>query len=397
MGLYVLSAVAVLGVVQALVSQLRLPEWVAPGAFALLLIGFPIILGTALLQRGSLDVQQPALRLLTWRRAILGGVLAFGALGIIATTWAVMVRGRSMPVLVNTRLAVFPFAVRGDSEFSYLGEGVVDLLARNLDGAGDLRTVDPGTVLSALGSDVTGSVDAQRYRAVARRVGAGMYLLGSIHAVGGRLRVQASLYDASAREAGNVLTQLDGEGDATDPLALIDELAAELLVDRGSAPGRLFETATLTTRSLAALRIYLTAEQVLRSGPDQIDSALAGFQRAVAEDSTFALAWYRLAVGAGWDGRHEVAASATAAAVRHSARLANRDRRLLEAYEQYRNGLADRAEQGFRDLIRDYPDDLEAEFQLADLLSYYNPIRGRSQAEARELFDRVLAYDPGFL
>jgi tetratricopeptide (TPR) repeat protein len=136
---------------------------------------------------------------------------------------------------------------------------------------------------------------------------------------------------------------------------------------------------------------------MLRSGPGAIDSALAGFQRAVAEDSTFALAWYRLAVGAGWQLRHELAATATAAALRHSARLADRDRRLLEAYGQYRNGSVEQAEMGFRNLVRDYPDDLEAEFQLADLLSNYNPLRGRSQVEARELFDRVLAYDPGFL
>jgi hypothetical protein len=47
--------------------------------------------------------------------------------------------------------------------------------------------------------------------------------------------------------------------------------------------------------------------------------------------------------------------------------------------------------------VRDYPDDLEAEFQLADLLTNYNPLRGRSQDEARELFDRILAWDPGFL
>jgi predicted Zn-dependent protease len=77
--------------------------------------------------------------------------------------------------------------------------------------------------------------------------------------------------------------------------------------------------------------------------------------------------------------------------------LADRDRRLLQAYDQYRSGSVDQAEQAFRSLVRDYPDDLESEFQLADLLNWYNPIRGRSQAEARELFDRVLAYDPGFL
>jgi tetratricopeptide (TPR) repeat protein len=396
MGLYFLSSFAMLGLVQVMVTQLGLPDWLVPVAVVLLLVGAPIILGTALLQRGAISMPRPAIRLLTWRRAILGGAMAFGALGLLASGW-VLLRDPSRP-LVLTRLAVLPFSVRGDTELDYLGEGIVDLLARNLDGAGDLRTVDPGTVLSALGSTRGGTAaDAQRYRAVARRVGAGTYLFGSIHVVGGRLRIQASLYDATTQESGDAISQLEVEGDAADPLSLIDELAKRLLVDRGSAQNRLFETATLTTQSLTALKSYLTAEQVLRSGPGRIDSALAGLQRAVAEDSTFALAWYRLAVAAGWQGRHEMASSATAAAVRHSARLADRDRRLLQAYDQYRSGSVDQAEQAFRSLVRDYPDDLESEFQLADLLNWYNPIRGRSQAEARELFDRVLAYDPGFL
>jgi hypothetical protein len=57
----------------------------------------------------------------------------------------------------------------------------------------------------------------------------------------------------------------------------------------------------------------------------------------------------------------------------------------------------DSAESFYRGLLRDYPDDLEAQFQLADLLYQYNPLRGRPRLEARELFDAVLAYDPGFL
>jgi TolB-like protein len=396
LGLYLASAVAVLAFVLVPAPQLGLPRWVAPGALVLLLIGFPIILATTLVQRGTLSVPRPAAGLLTWPRAMLAGVLAFGLWGVVVTAWMVVDR-RSAASVAPTRLAVLPFSVLGDTGFAYLGEGIVDLLARNLDGAGDLRTVDPGTVLSALGRNATTSASADRYRAVARRVGAGIYVTGSVQAIGGRLRIQASLYDATTDAPDVAPSQIGVEGDTTDVWDLVDELARHLLVERGAAPGLLFETAALTTRSLPALKAYLGAEQMLRSGPGAIDSALAGFQRAVAEDSTFALAWYRLAVGAGWQLRHELAATATAAALRHSARLADRDRRLLEAYGQYRNGSVEQAEIGFRNLVRDYPDDLEAEFQLADLLSNYNPLRGRSQVEARELFDRVLAYDPGFL
>jgi TolB-like protein len=316
---------------------------------------------------------------------------------LLTVVGVLLLRNAAGPAVAPTRLAVLPFSVRGDAEFQYLSEGIGDLLARSLDGVGDLRTVDPSAVLSALGLDGSRAPATPQYRAVARRVGAGLYLLGSVNVIGGRLRIQAGLYDATAEATADALSQHGVEGAAADVLALVDQLAARLMVERGGTPGRVFETAALTTHSLAALRQYLTAEHLLRSGPGRVDSAIAGFQRAVAEDSTFALAHYRLAVAAGWNGRQALATAATAAAVRHSTRLADRDRRLLSGYHQYRSGLVENAEQSFRALTRDYPDNLEAEFQLADLLLYYNPIRGRSLEEPRVLFDRVLAFDPGFL
>jgi hypothetical protein len=44
-----------------------------------------------------------------------------------------------------------------------------------------------------------------------------------------------------------------------------------------------------------------------------------------------------------------------------------------------------------------YPDDLEARFQLANVLYSYNAPRGRPPGEAREHYDRVLEVDPKFI
>ena len=179
-------------------------------------------------------------------------------------------------------------------------------------------------------------------------------------------------------------------------LQLVDRLSAELVVKRRPGPVyRLTQTAAVTTRSLPALKSYLEGERNLRNGKP--DTAIAGFQRAIAEDSTFALAHYRLAVAAGWAERHALSSEAVARALATSERLADRDRRLLTAYAAFRRGSPDDAERQYRAILEDYPDDLEAEFQLADVMHQYNPLRGRPRGEARELFDRVLALDPGFL
>jgi hypothetical protein len=73
-------------------------------------------------------------------------------------------------------------AVRAGESFAYLAEGLVDLMSRNLDGAGDLHTVDPGTILTAVGKN-KGTLDAARGRDVARDMGAGLFILGSVNAI----------------------------------------------------------------------------------------------------------------------------------------------------------------------------------------------------------------------
>ena len=341
----------------------------------------------------------PPRRGLPIRRAVGAAI----ALVLLVGIGLAVLKTKSGPALAvsATRVAVLPFAVRGSESFVYLAEGMVDLLSRNLDGAGDLRTIDPGTILTAVARNSgTEVLDVERGRAIARRVGAGLYVLGSIHAVGGRMRIQAVLYDEAVARAGSP-TQASVEGDSADLFAVVDRLSAQLLVNRSRGPeSRLTETAAITTRSLVALKSYLEAEHRLRAAslePAKLDSAIARFQQAVTEDSTFALAHYRMAVAAGWANRAALSTEAASRALRLSDRLAERDRRLLAAYVDFRHGAANDAEQHYRSILRDYPDDLEALFQLADVLYNYNPLRGRSRSEARGPFNQVLSLDPGFL
>jgi eukaryotic-like serine/threonine-protein kinase len=336
-----------------------------------------------------------------WRKALgalVGALLLTLALGL---AWIAYRRAApAVPPVSVSRLAVLPFAVRGSGSFSYLAEGMVDLLSRALDGAGDLRTVDAGTVLTAAAQNKRdGVLDVGRGSTIAQRVGAGLYVLGSVHVVGGRVRIQAALYDGADSSAGPK-TQATVEGDSTRLFDLVDRLSAQLMVKRGGPVTRLAETAAITTRSLVALKAYLDGERRLRAAslqPARIDSAITMFQQAITEDSTFALAHYRMAVAAGWTNRPAMATAAAGRALALGDRLTERDRRLLTAYVDFRRGAANNAERQYRAVLHDYPDDLEALFQLADVLYHYNPLRGRPRAEARELFTQVLDLDPGFL
>ncbi len=330
---------------------------------------------------------------ITWSRRTqaLGGLLLLAVAAV--ASWLAF--GRRPPPAAPTRLAVLPFAVPAGGGFAYLAQGMVDLLSRNLNGAQTLVTVDPGRVMSAAGRGEAGRLDAEKGRDIARRLGAGQYIVGSVVPAGGRLRIQAQLY-AQDSTGSPAIAQAAVEGDSTALFELVDRLTAQLLVSRGQGQGaRLARTAALTTRSLAALKLYLDAERNLRAA--QYDSAIAGFQRAIEVDSGFALAHYRLAVSALFVGRMGLIGPAMDRALLLDQRLSERERRLLFAFTDLVRGVPDRAERQYREFLEVYPDDLEAQFELANLLYTYNAPRGRSPAEAREQYARVLQVDPKFL
>jgi hypothetical protein len=89
-------------VVGAIVQTAGLPDSVPAIALILLLVGLPIVLATSFVREGIGDppksseaggayAASPSTgRILTWRNAIAGGVLAFGLAGVAVTAWLVL-------------------------------------------------------------------------------------------------------------------------------------------------------------------------------------------------------------------------------------------------------------------------------------------------------------------
>ena len=325
------------------------------------------------------------------RKALLAGA---ALVAIVAGAVLISQRQGDGPPVSATRLAVVPFSVTAGRELEYLGHGMVDLLSRNLDGAGDIRTLDASRVLTALRKAGATGGEAARVLEVARALGAGQAVTGHVSAAGPTLRIQAELVPTGSDSA-PPLSRAAVEGDSAELFALVDRLAAELLAERTRGPGfRLLRTAAFTTRSLPALKSYLKAEQHFRAV--RIDSAVGGFRAAVEADTGFALAEYRLAVAALWGNRAAQIDPALDRALRLAERLPERDRRLVSALDAFRRGAPDSAERRYRAILRDYPDDLEASAELALLLFTYQPLRGKPRGEAGQIFQRVVELDPRF-
>jgi class 3 adenylate cyclase/tetratricopeptide (TPR) repeat protein len=319
--------------------------------------------------------------------------LAAGALLVLAVAAAWLVwksRGAPTTEVSSSAIAIMPFSVRGSDELAYLGEGMVSLLGTKLDGAGDLRAVDSRAVLSQVEEAGADQLDPAEGQAVAQRFGARWYVMGDILEAGGRIRVEAALYDG---RNGERVEEGTAEGSAAEVFSLVDQIAAQLLAGMSGGPAaRVDRIAAVTTSSLPALKAYISGQTALRNG--DFETAVDAFQRAVAEDSTFALGYYRLSIAAEWLLRSDLSHEAAQSAFRYADRLSDRDRALLEAFSAFRRGEAEKAETFYRSLVGSNPDDVEAWLYLAELLFHVNPMRARSPLEAKEPFLRILELEP---
>lgn len=293
----------------------------------------------------------------------------------------------------DASVAIFPFAVTGDPKLGFLEAGMVDLLSTSLDGAAGLRTIDPRAVIAAVQSakdpQPTSLEDA---RAIASNLGARYFVLGTVLGAGGRLEMSASLYETSRADA--PLARASASGISDGLFDIVDRVTAQLAVARGSPSGeRLAQLAAVTTPSLEALKAYLEARSAYRS--NDLYAAIPAYQRAVAADSTFALAWYGLASAASWMLRPGLEQHAASQAVRYGGRLSARDRTLLAGFAAYSRGAADSAERMATSIAETY-DDVEGWVLLGEVLYHHNWKRGRSAVESRHAWERVLALDPHY-
>ncbi|MFV1988914.1 MAG: tetratricopeptide repeat protein [Gemmatimonadota bacterium] len=398
-GAFAVAAWFILQVIDQLVQQLMLPSRAYRLALLLILIGLPVVLVTAFLQEGlraRTEARVGGLRsVFTWRNVLFGGVIALALWGAFSAVWLMSgsrpdVDARGASDTSPAVIAVLPFSVQGAEDLAYLGSGMVNLLSTKLDGAGDLRSVNPRAVLGRLEREGE-PIDLSQSRLVAAGLGAGRYVVGNILEAGGQLQINASLYDV--HDDSKPLGTSAATGSDQQIFELVDQIAADLLTQFTGGPGaRVRQIARVTTSSLPAFKAYLEGENAFRRG--QFEAAVNAFQRATQLDTLYALSYYRLSVAAEWQTRTRLAQTAAEDALAHSTRLSERDRLLLEAHVAWRRGAYAEAESRYRSFVGAYPDDIEAWFQLGEVLFHANPLRGQPFTIARGPFERVVSYEP---
>jgi serine/threonine-protein kinase len=330
-------------------------------------------------------------------------LLVAGAGMITALTFAVLLLRRSgagVPLESNL-LAVAPFEALG-GELEVWSEGLVDLLSRNLDGAGALRTVSPTVVIRRW----KGRADPASASALGRRTGAGLAVFGNLIPVGDdSVRLTAAILDViQDRAVGEV--QLRGDTRHMDRLT--DSLTVSLLRELGRTRDVMaVRTASLRATSLPALKAFLEGERLYRRGTWK--SAELAYRRALADDSTFVPALRRLALTLSWRAGGDLEYETyflRAGELNHG--LPRRDSLLITAESvgaarsrpelslSLRDSLRRRQFAVLEQGVRLYPDDPEMWYALGEARLHDGEDLGVTKAQMLDAFDRAIALDSGF-
>jgi len=335
-------------------------------------------------------------RKLTERKPIWGASAALG-LALLIGGWAIwpqrgteLTTEEAWAVGAAPGIAVLPFRVN-DPALETWREGMVDLLSVNLDGTPDLRAIDSRTLLARWREAVPDAArpDLPTSLAVARRTGARYALIGTVVAVGPDLRLSTELYEArSGIKLGSV--QVVGAPDSM--LVLVNRLTIEVLraLPRGGNVLADIDLAEVTTNSLDALKDFLSGEAFYRRA--DFNEATAAFERAIASDSTFALAWARLRDTCSWGTVSELCGRDPPG---WREEYLNRLPPRRADYVRHVSGHVTRKRiEALWQLVRKYPDDPDLWYRLGDGYWHYGDGALADPAEGVAAFQRAIALAP---
>ncbi|HET7463116.1 MAG TPA: hypothetical protein VFJ82_17820 [Longimicrobium sp.] len=301
---YCAGAMVVIEAVNNIFPALALPAWASHLVVVLALLGLPVALGLAWafdvtprgIRRTPEEPDGPAPQAPPVRRRVPGKVAAAGVAGMVAVAgvaaYAGLGRGAAAPGEAEFSVAVLPFVnMSGDSANEYFSDGITEEILDALSNVPGLRV--PARTSSFAFKGRSGDVAE-----IGRQLRVTHVLEGSVQRAGDRVRITAQLVDARSgfHQWSHAYTV-----QVTDVFAVEDEISRDIarqLQVRLSPGVRLTRGGTDNPQ---AHDLYLQGRRLIfaPAGGDRrkanLMEAITTFQRALAVDSTYALAWSGIA------------------------------------------------------------------------------------------------------
>jgi eukaryotic-like serine/threonine-protein kinase len=445
-------------VVLNLTEGIGLPAWVPGFAVVLFIIGLPVVLATAFVQEGlpvgdsrrrppgrtrgaqrrgaRRGTEQPPedgrratnaglaaaseaqavpastaaaparaepprhLWLLTWQRAILGGIVAFLLLGITAGGYmgarnagigpfgALIAAGK---LDERDRLLIADFGA-ADADLE-LADALTQAFRIDLTQSPVVTVVEPRyarELLQRMGRDGSERLGAELAREAALRDGIKAVVVGDVARAGRGYVLSASLV---ATDDGAVLAAFrESAADSAAVLPAVDRLSRRLRERIGESLRSVHRSAALpavTTTSVEALRLYTRGVHAMEREQD-FAAGVKLLEEALAIDSAFGMAWSKLADGYySFNAGRELRARAATKAYELRDRMTPRERLHASAvYHMDVTGDRRAAIEAYRTLLEEYPQDGDA---LNNIALLYTEIG--DHARAIPYYERAIAAD----
>ena len=427
LGIYLVGSWIGYQVILNLMQGFGLPDWVAPFALVLFVIGLPVVIATAFVQEGlpeARDFKQRAgpgvgdarggdphdlvpgfstagdelhqaaapldperdrapvatpgvQRHLTWPKALLGGIAAFLVLAV-STAGYMGLRNAGVGPMgtllgkgeLSERDAIVLAQFTSGAGDDVLASALTEAFRVDFEQSPVVRLVGPQQVtdvLRRMQRDATEPLTESLAREIAEREGYKAVLTGEVNQVGAGYVLSARLLAADGRV---LASARETAADSTHVLAAIDGLSKTLRERIGESLRSIRANPPLeqvTTASVEALRLYTQAQHVRDEG-DALH-AIELLQQAIAIDSGFAMAYRKIGaitVGPGMDSNLRVRATTRAYELRE--RLTQEEQHLAAAaYFSWVTGDGDAAMREYRSVLAIDPDNPAALNNLGNI------------------------------
>ena len=293
---YVAAAYTLLHGTEMVVGAMHWPELMVRTTLVLLALGLPVAILLAWYHghKAQQRISGPELAMLTVLLIIAGSILLVVSRNsdehIPAAATTSNATPPNLPTASRTAVAVLPFAnLTGDATKEYLGDGMAEELINTL-------TKMPGLKVPARTSTFAYKGRNTDIRQIAKDLGVGTILEGSVRAAGKRIRITAQLINA---QDGLHLWSEAYDEDFTDIFKLQDKLATQIakaLQPNLSGVAQAAVAQSPPTRDVEAYDLYLQGLSLLsRLSAANEERAINYFQRALARDPGFSRAYAMIA------------------------------------------------------------------------------------------------------
>jgi|GEM_PF-683307 len=406
------GGVLVLALVYAAMMGLGLPGWVFPVAVLLTLVGLPITIYAANVekQRVGMDSGERAKLVglkatLSTRLAFKGGLAAAGVLALVIVGYSVLRAAGIGPFasLISSgeldragTIILTDFDNRTD--IPELGSTVSEALRIDLSQSTALSVMDRAVMSDAMrrmNVNPDTLVSASLGLDIGRREGVKAIIEGDISPVGSSFQLAARVVSTSDEQL--LAGFRETAATEADILSSIDRLSARLRAEVGESLVDIRSNPPLdqvSTSSLAALRHYTKANRLQDQAA--LGEAVREIEQAIALDSLFGMAYRKLAVlYSNAQFRPQAQDSLRQRAYDLRERMTERERLITEGTVYSFGALDieidyDKSVRAYEALLEKWPDDLTS---LNNLAARYNTMGRHAEAEA--LFRRALALQEG--